>query len=256
MVSNLGGLAASTFKRGMPYINLPTTLLSAVDAATGGKTGINFQGLKNEIGLYNPALSVVVNMEFFKSLDQKNFRSGFAEMVKHGLISDPILLEQTMAFDLDQPDWKRLKILLEQNLTIKQRIVETDPHETGKRKALNFGHTFGHAFETLSYTLDQPLLHGYAVMWGMVCAMYLSHIKFKLPKELVMQMLYFTKEHYGAFPFTCNHYEPLLELMKHDKKNESDHVNYSLLANVGDVRINQHATEEEVLEALDFVREN
>ena len=256
VVTDLGGFVAATFKRGMRFVNVPTTLLGVVDAATGGKTGINFRGLKNEIGAFANPEKVLIDTHFFETLDFRNRLSGYAEMVKHALIADPILLEQTLAYDLDKFDMSRLAILLKQNLQIKESIVAVDLNETGVRKALNFGHTVGHAFESLSYELNSPMLHGFAVMWGMVAELYLSFLKLKLDKKLVSKILAFAKEYYGAFPYTCKQYDRLYELMMHDKKNSGGQINFTLLAGVGDVRINQNVTKEEVFEALDFIREN
>ena len=256
VVTDLGGFVAATFKRGMHFVNVPTTLLGVVDAATGGKTGVNFKGLKNEIGAFATAEKVLIDTRFFKTLDFKNRLSGYAEMVKHALIADSILLEQTLNYDLDSFDMTRLATLLKQNLQIKENIVEVDLHESGLRKALNFGHTVGHAFESLSYEMGNPMLHGFAVMWGIIAELYLSLIKLKFDKKIVSQILAFAKEYYGAFPYTCKQYDRLYELMLHDKKNSNGQINFTLLASVGDVRINQKVTKEEVLEALDYLREN
>ena len=256
VVTDLGGFLAATFKRGMKFVNVPTTLLGVVDAATGGKTGVNFRGLKNEIGVFAEAEKVLIDTRFFETLDFKNRLSGYAEMVKHALIADPILLEQTLSYDLDLFDGGRLSLLLKQNLDIKESIVERDPKEKGQRKALNFGHTVGHAFESLSYEVSRPMLHGFAVMWGMVAELYLSFVKLKFDKNILLQILAFTKEYYGAFPYTCKQYDRLYELMTHDKKNSGGLINFTLLAGVGDVRINQNVTKEELFEALDYLREN
>lgn len=255
MITDIGGFAASTFKRGMAYVNLPTTLLGAVDAATGGKTGVNFLGLKNEIGVFAPARAVLIDVDFFRSLDDRNLRSGFAEMVKHALLDGPEAWREMPAFDLEEVDFDRLKSLLLENIGIKERIVAQDPTERGIRKALNLGHTFGHAFESLSYRTLRPLLHGYAVMWGLLCELYLSHIKLGFPKEDILLLRGLIKEYYGAFGFSCRQYDALLELMTHDKKNDSKGINFTLLAQPGDIRINQTATKEEILECLDYVRE-
>ncbi len=256
VVTDLGGFVAATFKRGMRFVNVPTTLLGVVDAATGGKTGVNFRGLKNEIGTFAKPERVLIDTRFFETLDFRNRLSGYAEMVKHALIADPILLEQTLGYDLDAFDGRRLSLLLKQNLDIKESIVERDPNEKGQRKALNFGHTMGHAFESLSYEVDAPMLHGFAVMWGMVAELYLSFVKLKFDKNTLSKILAFAKEYYGAFPYTCKQYDRLYELMTHDKKNSVGQMNFTLLAGVGDVRINQNVTKEEVFEALDYLREN
>jgi 3-dehydroquinate synthase len=141
-------------------------------------------------------------------------------------------------------------------LDIKETIVELDPKERGQRKALNFGHTIGHAFESLSYEVGGPMLHGFAVMWGMVAELYLSFVKLKFDKKILLQILAFAKEYYGVFPYSCKQYDRLYELMMHDKKNSGGQINFTLLAGVGDVRINQNVMKEEVFEALDYLREN
>ena len=177
MVTDLGGFAASTFKRGIAYINVPTTLLAMVDASVGGKTGINFNGLKNEIGVFAPAACVLLETEFLRSLDAHNFFSGYAEMLKHGLISTPEHLAELLAFDTEKIDYALLKSMVGRSVQVKERIVEEDPLEHGIRKALNLGHTVGHAFESLALAERRPVLHGYAVAWGLVCELYLSYIK-------------------------------------------------------------------------------
>ncbi|HLP05941.1 MAG TPA: 3-dehydroquinate synthase [Paludibacter sp.] len=255
MVTDIGGFTASTFKRGMRYINVSTTLLGAVDAATGGKTGINFQGLKNEIGVFAPAETVLVNVDFFKTLDDANLRSGYAEMVKHALIDTRDEWDAVLRFDLENIDFGKLKVLLNRSIRIKERVVEQDPYEANIRKALNLGHTFGHAFESLSYKTAQPALHGYAVIWGLLCELYLSHMKLGFPKEDLLRLKYLVKEYYGTFNFDCAHYEALYELMTHDKKNDSKEINFTLLVNVGEIKINQYATKDEIFECFDFFRE-
>ncbi len=256
MVTDLGGFAAATFKRGIRFINIPTTLLSAVDAAVGGKTGINFNGLKNEVGTFTLAEAVLIETAFLKTLDHANFLSGYAEMLKHALLSSRQELFELLSFDPDNINYERLKDLLFQSVMIKERIVEEDPMEKGIRKALNLGHTIGHAFESLSYEINRPVLHGYAVAWGLICELYLSHIHCNFDKTILLQILYFIKEQYGMFLFDCNQYDRLYELMQHDKKNETGFVNFTLLKDVGDIRINQTAGKEEIFEALDFFREN
>ncbi|MEI8085493.1 MAG: 3-dehydroquinate synthase [Paludibacter sp.] len=255
MITDIGGFTASTFKRGLRYINVSTTLLGAVDAATGGKTGINFMGLKNEIGVFAPADAVLINIDFFKTLDVENLRSGYAEMVKHALIDTKDEWEKVLKYDIEKFDLEALKPLLIKSFRIKERIVEEDPYEANIRKALNLGHTFGHAFESWSYKTEKPALHGYAVMWGLLCELYLSHVKLNFPKEELLRLKYLTKEYYGTYEFHCQQYETLFELMTHDKKNETKEINFTLLGDVGDIRINQTATKEEIFECFDWFRE-
>ena len=255
VITDIGGFTASTFKRGMRYINVSTTLLGAVDAATGGKTGINFLGLKNEIGIFAPAETVLIDIEFFKTLDAANIRSGYAEMIKHAMIDTHDEWENVLKYDLEKIDFVELKGLLAKSIRIKERIVEQDPFEANIRKALNLGHTFGHAFESWSYKTQKPALHGYAVMWGLLCELYLSFIKLGFPKDELLRFKYLTKEYYGVFEFSCKEYESLFELMTHDKKNDSKEINFTLLADIGDIRINQTATKDEIFECFDFFRE-
>lgn len=255
MVTDLGGFAASTFKRGIAYVNIPTTLLAMVDASVGGKTGINFNGLKNEIGVFAPAACVLIETEFLRSLDAHNLFSGYAEMLKHGLISTPDHLAELLAFDTERIDYAALKQMVGRSVQVKERIVEEDPLEHGIRKALNLGHTVGHAFESLALAENRPVLHGYAVAWGIVCELYLSHIKAGFPKERMYQTIRFIKENYGGFAFDCKQYDRLYELMKHDKKNTAGVINFTLLKEVGDICLNQTADKETVCEMFDFYRE-
>ena len=256
MVTDLGGFAASTFKRGIAYINVPTTLRSMVDASVGGKTGINFGGLKNEIGVFNCARSVILDTTFLCTLDYENLASGYAEMLKHGLISNVETWAELMRFDLQQADYELLRTMVAKSVAVKERIVDEDPLEHGIRKALNLGHTVGHAFESLAMAENRTVLHGYAVAWGLVCELYLSVRHTGFPKDKLWQTLQFVKENYGKFSFDCKQYDRLYELMTHDKKNTAGVVNFTLLGEVGDIRINQTATREEIFDMLDFYRDN
>ena len=267
MVTDLGGFAASTFKRGIKYINIPTTLLSMVDASVGGKTGINFNGLKNEIGVFNSPETVIIDTEFLKTLDHENICSGYAEMIKHGLLVSDKLKGEAPAngkdytdfglllnFDLDNVDYPLLGQMVGASVAIKEKVVEEDPFEHGIRKALNLGHTAGHAFESWALT-RKPYLHGYAVAWGIICELYLSCVKTGFPTDKMRQTVRFIKENYGTLPITCDDYEELFEYMTHDKKNTAGVINFTLLGNIGDIRINQTATKDEIFEMLDFFRE-
>ena len=289
MVTDLGGFAAATFKRGINFINIPTTLLAMVDAAVGGKTGINFGGLKNEVGAFANARYVIVNTCFLDTLDTANLCSGYAEMLKHSLISNAQMWAEHVNFDILQPDLAELQRMVAASIAVKEHIVADDPHEHGIRKALNFGHTVGHALE--EFSMQQPggavvstaptkqeapkggavvstaptkptnqtppgtLLHGYAVAFGLIGELYISARKAGFPTARLHQTARFIRENYGAVEFTCDDYPTLLNLMRHDKKNTSDTINFTLLHDIGDIRINQTATDEEIREALDFIRE-
>ena len=258
MVTDLGGFAASTFKRGIQYINIPTTLLSMVDASVGGKTGINFGGLKNEIGVFNNASSVILDTTFLRTMDHENLLSGYAEMLKHGLISNDKMWSQLLNYHLENPDNpENLEILgkmVAESVAVKQRIVTEDPTEQGIRKALNLGHTAGHAFESMALE-RKPILHGYAVAYGLIVELYLCCVKMGFPQDKMRQTVSFIKEHYGRMAITCDDYPHLIALMHHDKKNTGHDINFTLLGDIGDIRINQTASEDDIKEALDFYRE-
>ena len=255
MVTDLGGFAASTFKRGIKYINIPTTLLAMVDASVGGKTGINFNGLKNEIGVFSPAEYVLIDTELLKSLDTRNLLSGYAEMLKHGIISTTGHWAELLNFNMMDIDYKALQALVAKSVQIKEGIVAEDPFEKGIRKALNLGHTAGHAFESLALETNRPVLHGYAVAWGIVCELYFSHLRTGFPKDKLRQTVQFIKDHYGVFTFDCKQYDRLYQFMTHDKKNNAGIINFTLMGEIGDIRINQSANQEEIFEMLDFYRE-
>ena len=255
MATDLGGFAAATFKRGIEFVNVPTTLLAMVDAAVGGKTGINFNGLKNEIGAFRESRAVVVDTEFLRTLDAENLRSGYAEMLKHSLLEGRAMWADHVKFNLEQPDYAHLQELVSQSIAVKQRIVEEDPHEHGIRKALNLGHTVGHAFEALALEKGRPVLHGYAVAWGLLCELYLSAAHCGFPTKEMQQTVRFIRDVYGPFAFTCDDYDHLYNLMRHDKKNVGGIINFTLLSGIGSIELNQHLTKENVTESFDFFRE-
>jgi len=225
MVTDLGGFAAATFKRGMRFKNIPTTLLAMVDAAIGGKTGINFGGLKNEIGAFAEPVETIIDTRMLRTLDSRNLLSGYAEMIKHALLSN------------------------------RKMLVAQDPREEGLRKALNLGHTVGHAIESLAMQRSHTMLHGYAVAHGLVAALYMSAVTKRFPTETMRQMVAYIRENYGRPDIVCDDYPALLQLMRHDKKNTAGHINFTLLSDVGQPLINQQESDETILEALDFLRE-
>ncbi len=257
MVTDLGGFAAATFKRGMRFINVPTTLLGAVDAAVGGKTGFNYGGLKNEIGAFAPASDVIISTRYFDTLPVKEMKSGFAEVLKHAMLSDHMefmhLLEHDFAVPIDHDD---LLQRLQRSVQVKVDIVARDPNEQGERKALNLGHTVGHAFESLAMKCGKPVPHGYAVAWGLVAEAALSHLLMKFPSEDVHLLGNFVRDNYRGFPFTCDDYDELLALMRHDKKSRNGEITCTLLTSIGDYRIDQAVTPDDVTAALDILRDH
>ena len=255
MITDLGGFAAATFKRGIHFINVTTTLLGAVDAAVGGKTGINLGNLKNEVGAFAPADAVLISTRFFETLDHDNLLSGYAEMLKHGLLSEKQHLADLLNYDIQNWDKETLLPLLEYSVNVKRNVVRQDPYEKGLRKALNLGHTFGHAFETWCMQANHPVLHGYAVAWGLVCELIMSQQQVGFPSATLYDIASFVKENYGPLHFTCDDYPALIELMKHDKKNEGDEINFTLMSNVGVPALNHSADKEQIGAVLDIYRD-
>lgn len=255
VVTDLGGFAAATFKRGIRFINIPTTLLSAVDAAVGGKTGINFNGLKNEIGAFCEADAVIVSTTFLNTLPLDEVKSGYAEMLKHGLLASPEIFNRLMKYDFTAPHDEHLLQLLEESVNVKRDIVMKDPHEQGLRRALNLGHTVGHAFESYAMKRMNPIPHGYAVAWGLIAELVLSHLVCKLDSTVLDRYARYVYENYGAFSITCDDYPALLDLMRHDKKSNSGEINVTLLRAIGDVKINCVVDENQMKEALDIYRD-
>jgi 3-dehydroquinate synthase len=254
MVTDLGSFAASTFKRGLDFINIPTTLLAQVDASVGGKTGFNFNGLKNEIGVINQPKTVLIDTRFLKSIDKANFISGYAEMIKHGLIQSVDHLSEVRNFNLEEPDYEKLAGIIARSVAIKDYFVFEDPNEKNIRKALNFGHTMGHAFESFYLQSGNPILHGYAVAYGMIAELYLSYRVCNFPVELLNELSAWLLSVYGKPEFSEQDFETLYSLMTHDKKNEGMRINFTLIPSVGEVLINQNCSREIVYEALDYAR--
>lgn len=254
MLTDLGGFAASTFKRGIDFINIPTTLLSQVDASVGGKTGINFLGLKNEIGTFCEPVAVLISTQFLKTLDKPNLISGFAEMIKHGLIFSREHLNELRPLDPRTPDLEAYAIYIRHSVEIKEHFVLHDPKEKNIRKALNFGHTTGHALESLAMEKGLPVLHGYAVAWGMIAELYLSHKICGFPGIIADELSEWMTGIYGKSDFGKNDYSRLFSLMQHDKKNDANRINFTLLEEPGKFIIDQHADQELVYAALDYLR--
>ena len=256
VVTDIGAFAASTFKRGMRFINVPTTLLGAVDASVGGKTGFNFANLKNEIGLFSHAVLTIISTTFFNTLTSAQLLDGYAEMVKHAMISSPDMTGRLLAYNITGYTPEPLLNLLRENVAVKVHYVEADPEDRGCRHALNFGHTFGHAFESMALERGTPLAHGYAVAFGMVAALILSHLELDFPTEWLNRYVAFVKENYGAFAFDCRDTDRLIALMLHDKKNTSaTSINFTLLRRVGEVEINRHASAANIRAALEIYRD-
>ncbi len=252
VIGDMGGFIASTFKRGIDFIQIPTTLLSQVDSSVGGKLGIDLNHIKNEIGVFNDPKAVFINSQFLNTLDKRQILSGFAEVIKHGLIADKEywqLIKEANFSDLNSFD-----NLIERSVIIKNDIVKIDPKENNIRKTLNFGHTIGHAVETFSLEHDNKkhLLHGEAIAVGMICEAYISHKLCRLKEAELEDICSFILMHYKPIKLEERDKHRLIELMKHDKKNEKGNILFSLLSGIGKCEINKTASADLIIESLKF----
>ena len=258
-LTDMVGFACATYKRGVPYVNVPTTLLAMVDASTGGKTGINYRGLKNSIGVFYLPKETIIDTKWLETLPPREMLSGFGEVLKTGLIESTEyrvqntdrLWDRLLNYDLDRMPLEELKPLITRCVDVKERFVHADPHEEGLRKVLNLGHTFGHALEEISLG---TMPHGYAVVYGLIAELYLSVTKLNCPKEPLQQLTQVMLHYYGRPQCKCSDREKLVRLMQQDKKNErAAEINCTLLRGVGEPVINQVITPDEALEALDYL---
>ena len=232
VIGDMGGFCASTYKRGIDFVNIPTTLLAQVDASIGGKLGVDFNKYKNHIGLFRNPEKVFLDARFFDTLSDTEKRSGFAEIIKHCLIRDAEKFDE-----LTKTPYEKLNLaeLTRHSVEIKNAVVAEDPTEKGLRKILNFGHTVGHAIE--SYYLDKPgkkLLHGEAVAIGMICEAWLSMKKLPFSHEELERVTAYILSIYGHRPIPGQDIDEIIKLVKQDKKNEGDKINCSLLHRIGD----------------------
>lgn len=256
MVTDLGGFAAATFKRGVRFINLPTTLLGAVDAAVGGKTGINFCGLKNEVGVFAEASDVIISSTFFDTLPAGELLSGYGEVLKHALLDSAGATRRALAASPLELDSGALLNLLRESVEVKRRVVAADPHENGLRKALNLGHTAAHAFEALAFAGGKPVAHGHAVAWGLVVDLVLSSMILSFPSSTLQDVAAFVRANYPAPAITCDDYPALIGYMRHDKKNRTaGDINFTLLRSPGDIAIDSTVEPPRIEAALDIFRD-
>ncbi len=249
VVSDMGGFAASTFKRGIDFVHVPTTLLSQVDASVGGKTGIDIDSIKNIIGTFTQPKAVFINYEFLKTLPARQILSGTAEMLKHGLIADADYWNALKNSDLSIPSEE----LIYRSVEIKNKVVLEDPTEKGLRKCLNFGHTIGHAVETNSLLNDKnPITHGEAVAIGMICEAFLAHKKIGLRIEELTEIVNVISSLYPKYDIKDADYDFLCSLMLKDKKNQNGKINCTLLTHIGMCCLDNICTNEELCESLSY----
>lgn len=250
VIGDMGGFAASTFMRGMDFINIPTTLLAQVDASAGGKTGIDFLGIKNLIGTFNQPAAVIVDTDALSTLPKREFLSGFAEIIKHGLTVDKKHFEKVTAKHPLKFSKDELIDIISKSIQLKINVVESDPTENGKRKVLNFGHTIGHAIESLSLETKTPLLHGEAISIGMIAEAKISHLR-KLLSLKDLQLIEKVLVRAGLPTSVDNlQKDDILKKMQLDKKNERGKVNFTLLKGIGKAIVNQNVSASIVRQVL------
>jgi 3-dehydroquinate synthase len=252
VVGDMGGFCAATYKRGIRFINLPTTLLSQVDASVGGKLGVDFNGFKNHIGVFTSPDTVFIASDFLATLPEAELRSGYAEVIKHGLIQDADYFSELKADDWQKQDWKSI---IAHSVSIKKDVVTQDPLESGLRKILNFGHTIGHAFETFYLGSSQHLLHGEAIAIGMICEAYLATKKSGLSKQELEHLTELLLKVYGKFEFELGAVSDIVQLCAQDKKNDGQVLNFSLLKSIGNCTYNIPVLPEEIHEAILYYRQ-
>ncbi|HOY14633.1 MAG TPA: 3-dehydroquinate synthase [Saprospiraceae bacterium] len=253
VIGDLGGFCAGTYMRGIDFIQMPTTLLSQVDASVGGKLGVDFDGFKNMVGLFQNPKAVIINTDFLKSLPYKELLSGYAELLKHGLIASQTVWEELSSVeDITTLDFDRI---VHDSVMIKKTVTEEDPTEKGLRKILNFGHTIGHAVETLSFETDRPLLHGEAIAIGIILESHLSMQKGYISEEDYQNIKTAIIKLYGNKAKSLPTIEQITEIMLLDKKNDQGKIQFSLLNQIGQGNYNQEVDQEALQAALsDYIQ--
>lgn len=247
VVTDLGGFVASVYKRGIDFINIPTSLLAMVDASIGGKTGIDFENFKNQLGTFSYPEKTYIDLAFLESLAPEEFLSGKAEMYKHALLSNNDLWHAVKDFNQEHCDLEVLKSCVK----VKFDIVEQDPKEQHLRKALNLGHTIGHAIE--SYLFKQNVSHGICVAWGILAEAYMSHNEHQLSKVVFEEILELVVNHYPKLNLNPNDFDLIVNIMRQDKKNHNDQINFILLKDFGGIEIDHNFSIDQIAAALSFI---
>lgn len=253
VLCDMGGFCASTFMRGIDFIQVPTTLLSMADASIGGKLGVDFMSYKNMVGIVTDPKAVFVFPDFLKTLPYEELRSGFAELLKHGLIADKKVWSELSAHhDITHLDYENI---IATSISIKKNITEQDPNEKGLRKILNFGHTIGHAIESYWLESSAPLLHGEAIAIGMISEAYISYILGKISEADLFEVRKSILNIYGHHPKYVKPMDKILNFMKSDKKNKGDSIRLALLNPIGHAYYDQEVSQELILNSLIFYKE-
>ncbi|OFX73892.1 MAG: 3-dehydroquinate synthase [Bacteroidetes bacterium GWE2_29_8] len=251
VISDMGGFIASIYKRGVKFINIPTTLLSQIDASIGGKTGIDLGSLKNMLGTFtNPEL-IIIDPDFLDTLDKRNIYSGFGEIIKHALIYDKKYWNKIKLIDLN--NISEIKATILNSVNIKVEIVQKDPKEEGLRKILNFGHTIGHSLESIFLNSSKDFLyHGEAIVAGIICELYLSMIKLNFKEEEASDIIKFIKPNFKLNKIKKSNYDLLIDFMQNDKKNTNDNIAFSLLNDIGNCSFNIFCSQDEIIQSFDY----
>lgn len=253
VVCDLGGFVASVYKRGMDFVHIPTTLLAQVDAALGGKVGVDYSMLKNQLGLFATPKNVYIEPSFLNTLYIRHVKSGYTEMLKHGLIADKEYWHELIS--LKEIDVEALSEFIPRSVELKMEVVSKDYKEKGIRRALNFGHTIGHALESYSLEHDTlPIFHGEAIAMGIVAEAFLSKSKCGLHENELAQIAEVIKAHFEVTLPSADAFDRLWGLMQHDKKNEHGKVNFALISSIGKAEINVACEKEEVKAAFDYAK--
>jgi len=248
VIGDMGGFCASTFKRGFKFVQIPTTLLAQVDASIGGKLGIDYNGLKNAVGLFQNPVQVIIDPDFFISLPKSEILSGFAEVLKHALIDSETHWQNIKKVDLDNADWHQI---VHQSLLVKKRIVEIDPYEENLRQSLNLGHTVGHAIEAFSLKNDQqPLLHGHGVALGILIENFIAKNLLGFPENQRIDIENFILKNYPYYPISQQNIDAIMHFMRNDKKNKQGKIKMSLLKHIGQAETNITVSENLILKAI------
>ncbi|WP_347216458.1 3-dehydroquinate synthase [Chryseobacterium sp.] len=252
VITDMGGFVASTYKRGIQFINIPTTLLSMCDASIGGKTGIDLMHYKNMVGTFAFPEQIFIYPKFLETLPFKELRSGFAEMLKHGLIADKAHWNQLI--QIHKIDVEAVTPYIQNSMDIKQDVVEKDFHESNIRKTLNFGHTIGHAVESLCLQQENPILHGEAVAMGMICEAHLAYLENLISEEDSKIIIENIQRYYPYLDISDFKDEDITVLLLNDKKNVDSKINFSLLTGIGECNYDYQCTQKNILESLSFYR--
>ncbi|CAD7815053.1 3-dehydroquinate synthase [Chryseobacterium aquaeductus] len=252
VITDMGGFVSSTYKRGIQFINIPTTLLSMCDASIGGKTGIDLMHYKNMVGTFSFPEQIFVYPQFLETLPYKELRSGFAEMLKHGLIADKTHWENLI--QIQKIDAEGIFPHIQTSMDIKQNVVEKDFHEKNVRKTLNFGHTIGHAIESLYLEKGNPILHGEAVALGMTCETHLSFLEGLLSEEDAETIISNISRYYSFLDLSDFKYDDIFKLLLNDKKNEESKINFSLLSGIGSCIFDYQCKTKNIQNSLDFYK--